>query len=151
MAMDFYLEVDTALEQHPFSDEFFRGVSQVIEDPDEDGAMLVRAPNFLASVYEITSARKAFARFLSIDPKFHIYFFNITSSETLNGYHEILKVVIAWLSKTNDDLALIAEEGQVLILRKSGQIVRHDRKNWWADDDLKIFSLPHLVKQLPIV
>jgi len=39
----------------------------------------------------------------------------------------------------------------VLILRKSGQIVRHDRKNWWADDDLKIFSLPHLVKQLPIV
>lgn len=58
MAMDFYLEVDTALEQHPFSDEFFRGVSQVIEDPDEDGEMLVRAPNFLELISKFGQGTK---------------------------------------------------------------------------------------------
>jgi hypothetical protein len=85
---------------------------------------------------------------INLDPNMCVDF-NLQPSNYVRLRDMIFQMVLQLLKAIDDDLVWVAEDAEILLLRKSGELLISKGKEYWTSDRLKAIRLPYKVVDIP--
>jgi hypothetical protein len=153
MSATYTIEVNTHFDPREVLDKVFHNLKASFVKKEGEDFIRIEGEGFRGRTRQINTVADALSEGLDISANFSIRvdLASATQDSEDIGYINILKAAKNWLDATSEDMVLLVNGERVLVMRKSGIIIRNSDKTLWTDEGLKLIPTPHEIKYIPVL